>query len=111
MAKDGVDTDLSDIFLILGLEPITIACLITFRDSLLPSNHCFKESKSLLRVSLRCYYGIRLQNFSIFQKSPFLSINYRKVWKWSLLFHCNDAKLNKWPFTYDGMFQLALATT
>ena len=60
---------------------------------------------------LRCYYGIRLQNFSIFQKSPFLSINYRKVWKWSLLFHCNDAKLNKWPFTYDGMFQLALATT
>ena len=53
MAKDGVGTDLSDIFLILGLEPITIACvLITFRHSLLLSRHCFKESKSLLRVSL-----------------------------------------------------------
>ena len=53
MAKDGVGTNLSDIFLRLVLEPITIACvLITFRDSLLPSSYCFKESKSLLRVSL-----------------------------------------------------------
>ena len=36
MAKDGVGTDSADIFLILGLEPITIALvLIAFRDSLL----------------------------------------------------------------------------
>ena len=28
MAKDGVGTHLSDIFLILGLEPITIACVL-----------------------------------------------------------------------------------
>ena len=53
MSKDMVGTSLSDSFLILGLEPITIACvLLTFRDSLLLSSQCFKESISLLRVSL-----------------------------------------------------------
>ena len=51
MAKDGVSIYLSDILLILGQEPIIIArVFITFRDGSLSSSHCFKESKSLLRV-------------------------------------------------------------
>ena len=71
MVKDGVDTDFSDIFLILGLEPITIACvLITFRDNLLPSSHCFKESKPLLRVSLSS--SISLEQFDILVSSAYI---------------------------------------
>ena len=52
--KEGGSTSFVEIFLRLGRDPITIACVFrTFRDSLLPWSHFRKESSSLFIVKFR----------------------------------------------------------